>query len=117
MSFGWSYPPGVTGNELEIAGPSWEGEVERTCTEDDAELTFKALDTPQLEKLKGLAVSKRPDAGVIQYELKKIIAHLLTVAVVDCPFEGTVDAWAHDGRLHWTCPVCGHEYEEDQRDE
>lgn len=31
MSFGWSYPPGVTGNEYAIAGPSWEGEYRRYC--------------------------------------------------------------------------------------
>lgn len=26
-----NYPPGVTGNEFEIAGPDWEHEVEGTC--------------------------------------------------------------------------------------
>lgn len=26
-----NYPPGVTGNEPQIAGPSYEEEVERTC--------------------------------------------------------------------------------------
>ena len=29
--FGWDYPPGVTGNEFEIAGPSYEKESEKLC--------------------------------------------------------------------------------------
>jgi transcription elongation factor Elf1 len=29
--FGWDYPPGVTGNELEIAGPDWEGIEDWSC--------------------------------------------------------------------------------------
>lgn len=26
-----NYPPGVTGNELRIAGPDWDGDIEREC--------------------------------------------------------------------------------------
>ena len=26
-----NYPPGVTGNEFEIAGPDWEGPIDRDC--------------------------------------------------------------------------------------
>lgn len=29
--FGWHYPPGVTGNELEIAGPDYEIESDIPC--------------------------------------------------------------------------------------
>ncbi|KKK89081.1 hypothetical protein LCGC14_2736690 [marine sediment metagenome] len=31
--FGWDYPPGVTGNEYEIAGPDHEEESEEPCTQ------------------------------------------------------------------------------------
>jgi len=30
-SFGWSYPPGVTGRELQIAGPDEEWDEHQTC--------------------------------------------------------------------------------------
>ena len=30
--FGWSYPPGVTGNEYAIAGPDYEREIDRPCS-------------------------------------------------------------------------------------
>jgi hypothetical protein len=31
MSFGWNYPPGVSGNEYQIAGPDYETEREELC--------------------------------------------------------------------------------------
>lgn len=30
-NFGWDYPPGVTGNELEIARPDYEKETDEPC--------------------------------------------------------------------------------------
>lgn len=39
MSFGWDYPPGVTGNEYEIAGPDHEWEAERWCSNCQASTT------------------------------------------------------------------------------
>lgn len=30
-NFGWDYPPGVTGNEYEIAGPDYEKETDELC--------------------------------------------------------------------------------------
>lgn len=35
MSRDSGYPPGVTGNEYEIAGPDKEWEEERTCSNED----------------------------------------------------------------------------------
>ena len=32
-SFGWNYPPGVTGNEYAIAGPDYEQEADEPCPE------------------------------------------------------------------------------------
>ena len=33
------YPPGVTGNEYQIAGPDWDGEEEHRCVPCDAVTT------------------------------------------------------------------------------
>lgn len=30
--FGWNFPPGVSGNELAIAGPDYEEESDQLCT-------------------------------------------------------------------------------------
>lgn len=35
--FGWSYPPGVTGREIEIAGPDSEEDEVRYCPDCDRE--------------------------------------------------------------------------------
>lgn len=42
--FGWDYPPGVTGNEYEIAGPDYEKESDvpcATCGEPTYELGYQ----------------------------------------------------------------------------
>lgn len=62
-----NYPPGVTGGEFEIAGPDWEGQVDRECLE-------------------------------------------------ECRFAGEVEAWSYGSVLHWTCPMCGTEHEEEPED-
>jgi hypothetical protein len=33
VDFGWNYPPGVTGNEYEIAGADYEKETDVPCPE------------------------------------------------------------------------------------
>ena len=40
VSFGWNYPPGVTGNEYEIAGPDDEWEDELHCKKCEKITTF-----------------------------------------------------------------------------
>ena len=82
-----NYPPGVTGREFAIAGPDWEGEEQRTCENTDVEVVIQGVDGPVAITL--------PECPVIDFE---------------------VGAWAFGGVLHWTCPVCGREYEEDGRD-
>jgi hypothetical protein len=48
----------------------------------------------------------------------ELAAAAVTLTAERCPFiDGEVYAWASSGALHWGCPVCGHEYEEDERDE
>ena len=39
-NMGWNYPPGVTGNEYEIAGPDKEWEEEFYCEECDKDIIF-----------------------------------------------------------------------------
>lgn len=36
-NFGWSYPPGISGNEYEIAGPDQDGEDDRWCKDCEKE--------------------------------------------------------------------------------
>lgn len=106
-----NYPPGVTGNELEIAGPSWEGEVVRSCKEHDVEVQILGDEVHKI-----LAARKVSTAyGAVTAE--DIASHAVVVVLPECPFiDMEVDAWAYGGVLHWTCPVCGAEYDEDGED-
>lgn len=84
-SFGWNYPPGVTGREWQIAGPSAEYPQQVVCEEQD--VTLKIVDT------RGKVVE---------------------VEVEQCPFEGEVDVAVYGRTTYcWTCPFCGREHEDE----
>lgn len=105
-----AYPPGVTGNELEIAGPSWEGEITRTCMQTDVELEVLGSESRDLlsANLTGITTTMVVD----------FVKSAVTITVPECPFiDGEAYAWVYNGVLVWTCPVCGHEYTEDRRDD
>ena len=103
-----NYPPGVTGNEFEIAGPSWEGEIERTCEQTDVEIKVAGVDAT--EYADAIQAGK---AGTFEGFLRSLV----TITLPDCLFiDMEVPAWSYGGVLHWKCPVCGHEYEEDERE-
>jgi hypothetical protein len=104
-----NYPLGVTGNELEIAGPDWEAEVERTCTQTD--VTLHVITS---EGIADITLYQRIDPdNVITPE--QILARCVEVEVPECPgIEMEVDAWGYGCITHWACPVCGHDYEESQ---
>lgn len=100
-----NYPPGVTGLELHIAGPSWEGTVERACEIPEAEIDVIA---PRMrwacEQFK--AAIRRAETGEEAHpwelssdEASKQITTMImngevyeTVIVSNCPFEGEVEA-------------------------
>lgn len=101
-----NYPPGVTGNEIQIAGPSWEGEITRTCTAEDVEVEILGTDA--------LALLAENRAGRTTTMVVDFVRSAYSAYLPECPFiDGEVYAWAYDGVLSWTCPVCGGEYEEE----
>lgn len=108
-NFGWNFPPGVSGNEIEIAGADWEGEIERSCDQTDVEIAVLGPESRDL-----LAANR---TGITTTMLVDFVKSMVTVTVPECPFiDGEVYAWSYNGVLTWTCPVCGHEYTEDARD-
>lgn len=116
-----NYPPGVTGHELEIAGPDWEGEIEVTCGTEDVMVAMLAVD--DLETMKRIAAvkgaqgaGKQRDADVIQMTMRRALSRLVTLDLKVCPFVGSVEAWRYGGVTHWACPVCGVEHDEGPED-
>lgn len=81
-----SYPPGVTGNEFEIAGPDYEQEEERTCDSNDVTIKVWRRDSEEL----------------------------MEVEVIHCPFtDGEVTIFGYQSERWWKCPFCGIEHFED----
>ena len=109
-----NYPPGVTGNEFEIAGPQWEDTVERVCEAQD--VSVRVIERDVADAIKHWQQSRKTDD---EARAQQSMLWMLRDALVDdfdaeqCQFEGKVDAWGYGGVTHWTCPKCGTEHEEE----
>lgn len=88
-----NYPPGVTGNEREIAGPDTLT-VTRECKGTEARV-YPAYYVDQLIT----------DEEIGTYVLEKTAV----TTEYECPFTGQVDAEVYNYELFWTCPTCGYE--------
>lgn len=83
-----NYPDNVTGREYEIAGPDWDGDIERTCATKNVTITI---------------VDREDDGNTFVLE------------VDECPLiDREVYAQRYNGVLSWTCPACGTEHIEDE---
>jgi len=109
-----NYPPGVTGRELAIAGPDWEGLVERECQIEDTTLTVVPA-----KILEALTYAIGPNSASTSEGIARLIKDLkhdtFTVEGI-CPFEGEVEIWTYQRMAHWTCPLCDYEHTEDTAD-
>ena len=115
-----NYPPGVTGNEYEIAGPDKEWEDEHwECTNQKYEVAI----VPQ-----SLVRScKKFSDGVYQTEeieeRKRNITHYMhsirfnlqsneiVEQTMPCGYIGDVIKQMYNGMIFWTCPRCNKDYE------
>ncbi len=114
------YPPGVTGNEPEIAGypegtysaPACKGYLEDVRVQPLDLLDMLArVDT-------ALGEGRLADARGLLARITHDASEMPTTTDVECGWEGKVDAVFVGGRrtytVHWTCPQCGSEQEEDR---
>jgi hypothetical protein len=118
-----NYPPGVTGNEFQIAGPDKESDEVRTCGKEGVTvLTVSDLDVLYLERsiemLRADNAAKHPNAVTLALQrLHQIKSSIEDVEVVKCPFEGLVTVIGYQGVASWTCPLCREEHDEEYGDE
>lgn len=122
-----NYPPGVTGREYAIAGPDWEGTIEKECQADGT--SFLVLGKVEADDFERIAVQLdmlhrrlycEPGDHVALEELEMLRRYVQNVkrGIYEaqdevCPFAGEVDAETYQGALSWTCPLCGTEHTED----
>ena len=117
-----NYPPGVTGNEPQIAGLN-EGVEQRTCVRSGD----RTLVSPYTLELRDNLIACQNDyeEGRIS-EGQYIIRMTSIVRMIDfekrwdsivedhqCTFSGEVDVEFDRYLLYWECPQCGEQYEEE----
>jgi hypothetical protein len=121
-----NYPPGVTGNEYEIAGGN-EFEEHFDCS---AEIEYVTLTRKQLYKLSDYALTLfnefKREGSISEYSietrLKKLMHelneyyHSDELVVKDCDFSGVVLKEEYRGTVCFECPKCETAYEKDRWD-
>ena len=138
-----NYPPGVTGNEIQIRGLD-EGSAVRECLVETPLRVIPVAEWGALKelfrKVAALREKERNPASIpsvdgdlylenvlnrSKEDILKGLEHLnewltndyseeMLVAYVDeCPFEGRVDIQWGGGYEHWECPLCGAEHEDE----
>lgn len=123
-----NYPPGVTGNEFEIAGPDYEETEEVECQE-SAEmvpaLVIKGLAAyaAVLKERLARAILERDEFEILAVT-RLLILHIEGAASLAdsskeegvCGYAGPADVQGYRNQRWWTCPACGAEHEEYQED-
>lgn len=110
-----NYPPGVTGNEPQIAGYPDPGTDVRECQADAATMTRYSVleairDAWRVPKQGELTAAEALD------RLQAAIDALDTDEDGVCAFEGPVEITYAHGVESWECPNCGHEHEDEADD-
>lgn len=125
MSSYSSYPPGVSGNEFQIAGYP-ERTVKKICGAECGDLhvvdpwivqrAAELLNEIDFDAVKGRDYST--EVTLSNYRARNIYHLLLDAArqtftaESDCPFEGDVDTQYDYNAEWWECPICGTEHED-----
>jgi hypothetical protein len=110
-----NYPPGVTGNEPQIAGyPEQDMEVE--CGNSLGRFLgvhqVRTLLVEMQDQFRSMGVSNAGSPVAAMHEvLDALDDQEETVAA--CQWSGTVTAQIADGEAWWDCPMCGAEQSEE----
>lgn len=121
-----NYPPGVSGNEYEIAGPDREWEEEFKCSNDEFEYVMISPHAHlELSKLGAMyndtrnwdAVKEKPWFFLSQINTLINYSSITSeVQYAKCGYVGEVLKQSYRNEIWWDCPQCGKTYEETERD-
>lgn len=112
-----NYPPGVSGNEMAIAGPD-EMVLRVECEQED--VMVRPMPPVLWEAIKD-AVERRlasPDAEGPVRSLSRLVAEFeaLPQILATCKFEGEVDVQIAGVDVYWDCPACETKHTDDVDD-
>lgn len=117
-----NYPPGVTGNEFEIAGPDHEWEEEFQCSNDEFEYVMISPEAYKYASGLALKMHRTNEMLFVKENLYKFLRNLnmhfnLTSITTEtqyakCGYVGEVIKYSYRDNIWWDCPQCGKHYEE-----
>lgn len=120
-----NYPPGVTGNEYQIAGPDYEETQTKTCDQEVDVIPRPVFDalastiTTHLNALTNAINARNIDAVERAADMLKIYAASAVetadeaTSLGDCNWQGSALVEGYNGSELWQCDGCGHEHEYD----
>lgn len=109
-----NFPPGVSGNEWQIAGPDHEIDDTRECKSEGVTVKtitdFALLNLDHaLEILSGFESKGKPLTSLhaVTAYIQAAKGDVLEGEIVgECPFVGVVTVTYYQGTETWECPVC-----------
>jgi hypothetical protein len=117
-----NYPPGVTGNEYEIAGADEEWVEERACNNEEFDYVMVSPEAFKYASQLGSKYWSLTEQDQIAKEIGKHLRQLNSLfnvtggnSVVQygkCGFVGDVMLESYRDTIYWTCPICAKDYEE-----
>lgn len=111
-----NYPPGVTGNEPQIAGLG-ERVAEKECLEYLPTVSLLAEDTKtwikHLAELLERGASDQAIKSAAKYLVRSAEQFKFDYPIEECPYRGPVDIQYDRYMEYWECPVCGTDHEDE----
>lgn len=122
-----NYPPGVSGNEYEIAGPDHEWEEEFECTNEKFEYIMIAPFSHKFCSDMGKKIHRttgQEDLNNNTYYYASMINQMFNspsitkeIQYKKCEFVGEVSKQSYRKEIWWSCPYCGKDYSEYENNE
>ena len=113
-----NYPPGVTGNEWQIAGPDFERDETKECGAEGFNVRTitkygEGLIAQSIEAL-GRYDGNPHGIPAVQMWLRLALTDIEEVELESvCPFVGDVTVVGWQGVVSWECPLCRTQHEEE----
>lgn len=115
-----NYPPGVSGNEFEIAGPDHEWEEEFECTNDEFEYVMISPEAYKYASGLGLKMHRTNEIEFVKENIYKFLRglnmHFNLASITTetnyakCGYVGEVLKCSYRNEIWWDCPQCGKHY-------
>jgi hypothetical protein len=108
-------PPGVSGNEYQIAGAQQEQDRTMECEAEEVQIvTISGFGQDRIERaLELIRESGNKPARDIYSYLLTAMDEVNKVDMEVCPFVGNVTVYRHGSDEWWRCPLCNTDHQDE----